>query len=116
MSDDSINRRQVNQPWTVPYATGVIDAGESKMVPHILGSHCALHVAKTAGKLAAVFESLDHTGAMAPTDAQLQAIKDMSADLLAEALRFANLYRFSLAEEHARRVAEKNGGAALPSE
>lgn len=83
-------------------------------VPHILASHCALHVAKTAGKLAAVFEAMDHPvsgsdyGPSLPTDAQLQTIKDMAADLFTEALRFANLYRFDLAAEHARRVDEKN--------
>jgi NTP pyrophosphatase (non-canonical NTP hydrolase) len=63
-----------------------------------------------------VFEALDHreggySGTAGPTDEQLQTIKDMAADLFTEALRFANLYGFSLEAEHARRVAEKNGPA-----
>jgi hypothetical protein len=105
MSNDSINERQRHQPWSVPYSPGVMNA--ERWVPHILASHCALHVAKTAGKLAGVFEGLDHRSS-GPTDAQRQTIRDMAADLLTEALRFANLYGFSLADEHARRVTEKN--------
>ncbi len=113
---DSINERQENQPWTVPYSYGVDEAKGAGFVPHILASHCALHVAKTAGKLAAVFEEMDHPhrmggtayGPSAPYDDGLQTIKNMAADLFTEALRFANLYGFNLADEHARRVAEKN--------
>ena len=108
-----IRERQHNQPWTVPYAQGVEDARASGYVPHILASHCALHAAKTVGKLATVFEAMDHPvrngyGPTAPSDMQLQVIKDMAADLFTEALRFANLYGFDLADEHARRVDEKN--------
>ncbi len=111
---DTIQYRQQNQPWKVPYAEGVNSAA-SELVPHILGSHCALHVMKSAGKIAAVFEALDHPqsylveyGSKGPGADQLQTLKDMSADLLTEALRFANLYGFDLAAEHERRVAEKN--------
>lgn len=117
MMSDSIRERQKRQPWTVPYAAGVKYAQDRGDVPHILASHCALHAAKTVGKLAAVFEAMDHParpdtdwGPSKPTDAQLQTIKDMAADLFVEALRFANLYGFDLADEHARRVVEKNGG------
>ena len=111
-TSDSIKDRQARQPWSVPYSPAVMSAKDHG-VPHILASHCALHVAKTAGKLAAVFEALDHrdggySGMIGPSDAQLQTIKDMSADLLTEALRFANLFKFDLAAEHERRVAEKN--------
>lgn len=101
---------QQNQPWTVPYSRGVQQAAD--YVPHILGSHCALHAAKSVGKLAAVFEALDHRpGTDDERDDQLQTIRDMSADLLTVALRFANLYGFDLATELLRRVQEKNGTA-----
>lgn len=119
----TIEHAQKHQPWTQPYATGVNKAKYS-WVPHILGSHCVLHVSKSVGKLAAVFEALDHPaleyqanpdagcralGAYKPTEAQLQTIKDMAADLMTAALRFANLYGFDLATELERRVLEKNG-------
>ncbi len=110
----TIREAQEKQPWTVPYARGVVYAAKQD-VPHILATHCALHATKSAGKLAAVFEALDHPlnetgyGASRPLDAQLQTIKDMSADLLTAALRFANLYNFDLETELRRRVQEKNG-------
>ena len=116
MSDDSIRKRQEFQPWTVPYSVGVVEAQESLMVPHILGSHCALHAAKTAGKLAAVFEARDHSPTVVPSFEQLQTVKDMAADLFTEALRFANLFGFDLADEHSRRVAEKNEPATPQAE
>lgn len=105
---------QENQPWTVPYAKGVL-AAKSQGVPHILATHCALHAAKSVGKLAAVFEEMDHPlnetgyGPSVPLDAGLQTIKDMSADLVTAALRFANLYNFDLGAELCRRVEGKNG-------
>jgi quinol-cytochrome oxidoreductase complex cytochrome b subunit len=108
MNDLTIKEAQQNQPWTVPYSLGVMHASETT-VPHILAAHTVLHAAKTVGKLAAVFEALDHSGAANPNAEQLQTIKDMSADLLAEALRFANLYGFNLADEAERRTREKNG-------
>jgi len=110
MIDLTIRRAQANQPWTVPYSPNVMEASEHG-IPHILASHCALHAAKTVGKLAAVFEDLDHTQSYkaTPSEAQLQVIKDMSADLLTEALRFANLYGFDLETELRRRVYAKNG-------
>jgi len=102
----TIRDAQLNQPWTVPYSDGVIHAAAGD-VPHILGSHCALHAAKSVGKLCAVFEELDHTGAE-PTTKQLNLIAAMSADLVTEALRFANLYEFDLAAVFVERVAKKN--------
>ncbi len=92
----TIDLAQDRQPWTVPYSQGVQQA--ERIVPHILGSHAALHAMKSVGKLAAVFESLDHSG-NGLTDEQLQVIRDMSADLLTAALRMANLYSFRLADE-----------------
>jgi len=109
----TLRQAQKEQPWTVPYAIGVLQAHKLD-VPHILATHCALHTAKSVGKLAAVFEALDHPlnksgyGASVPLDAQLQTIKDMSADLVTAALRFGNLYGFSVAQELVRRVSEKN--------
>jgi len=109
----TISHAQKHQPWTVPYTPGVYTAFDLGWVPHILGSHVALHVAKTGGKLAAVFETLDHgDGKKATafiTEDQIKVIRDMSADLVIEALRFANLYGFSLAAELDRRTGETNG-------
>ena len=113
--DLTIQVAQDKQPWTVPYAKGVERAREYGDVPHILGSHITLHAIKTVGKIAAVFEALDHSlnssgfGASAPLDSQLQALKDAAPDLLVAALRIANLYGFDLADEFVRRVYEKNG-------
>lgn len=112
--DLTIKKAQAEQPWQGAYSKGVL-AAYREGVPHILGAHTALHVAKTAGKLAAVFEELDHPadqytalGAANLTDAQRQTVKDMAADLVTEALRFANLYGFDLETELRRRVAKQN--------
>lgn len=107
MTDLTINEAQQNQPWTVPYSSGV-ERAETADVPHILGSHTVLHAAKSVGKLAGVFEALDHTSDL-PTPEQQQTIRDMAADLMTAALRLANLYQFRLADELERRVEEKNG-------
>lgn len=113
----TIEFAQRNQPWTVSYSPGVIRAANvwdvqpgadvRADVPHILASHNVLHAAKTVGKLAAVFERLDHTGQLASVE-DIGVIADMAADLLTEALRLANLYRFDLAAVFVRRVEEKN--------
>lgn len=109
MTTDELTIRyaQAKQPWTVPYSEGVARA-EDEMVPHILGSHCALHAAKSVGKIAALFESCDHTG-VDLTPAQAAELGDMAADLMTAALRFANLYGFDLAGALVERVEEKNG-------
>ncbi len=107
IGDLTIRHAQTRQPWTVPYAGGVMHASRTS-VPHILGTHVVLHAAKSVGKLAAVFEALDHEGARA-TDEQRAVIADMAADLMTAALRFANLGSFDLADELKRRVREKNG-------
>lgn len=111
----TVRDAQRKQPWTVPYARGVEHAAKID-VPHILASHCALHAAKSVGKLAAVFEELDHPhsdtspwGRSEPSAEQLATVMAMSADLFTAALRFANLYGFDLADELERRVLEKNG-------
>lgn len=119
MSELTLKRAQEQQPWAQPYAGGVVRAA-NRDVPHILGSHCALHAAKSVGKLASVFEALDHPnhksveGPSYPSTVELQTIRDMSADLVTAALRFANLYGFDLATELERRVREKNGKGYEP--
>ena len=105
-SELTVRHAQAHQPWAVAYSEAVSLASEDD-VPHILGTHNILHAAKTVGKLAAVFEELDHTGKPL-TLMQAEVIKDMAADLFTEALRLANLYGFDLATELVRRVEEKN--------
>ena len=127
--DLTIQYAQKNQPWTVPYSHGVNRAaGTSNLndlndtppdVPHILGSHCALHAMKSIGKIAAVYEARDHDPDWAPHPAgrenvarqRRREIRKMAADLMTAALRFANLEGFDLAEALIERVAEKNGKA-----
>lgn len=104
----TIDWAQQNQPWTVPYSSGVQYSSRHD-VPHILASHDVLHAIKTLGKLASVFEALDHSDQREPDDGQLDTIKDMSADLVTAALRLGNLYQFSVAEQLIARVKEKNG-------
>ena len=114
----TIRHAQIHQPWTVPYSVGVDNAHQYDQIPHVLGSHIVLHIAKTAGKIATVFENLDHGAEKLPngsitqvkhiTPEQHDTLKDMAADLLVEALRIANLYNFDLATEHVRRVEETN--------
>ena len=106
MSDLTIKAAQHGQPWAVPYSPQFSCCSFS--MPHLYASHTTLHAAKSVGKLAAVFEALDHSGAEICDD-QKQTVRDMAADLMTAALRLANLYRFDLATELERRVEEKNG-------
>lgn len=103
----TIQQAQRDQPWTVPYSPGV-DCASRDTIPHILASHTVLHAAKTVGKLAAVFEKLDHTGKEVYVDEVIE-IGNMAADLVTEALRLANLYGIDLARVLIERVKEKNG-------
>jgi len=131
----TIHQAQQNQPWTVPYSAGVrvaaeggyLDALENRghpaLVPHILGSHCVLHAAKSIGKIAAVYEARDHDNGNLQEWAGLRIehkaqIRKMAADLMTAALRFANLEGFDLAEALVERVKEKNGAdfGEIPSE
>jgi hypothetical protein len=57
----TLRKLQDTQPWTVPYSAGIDLAAQNGSIPHILGSHVVLHAGKTLGKLASVFESLDHS-------------------------------------------------------
>jgi len=97
---------QKHQPWTVPYSAGVVESVGK--VDHILATHNTLHAAKTVGKLAAVFEKLDHKGGNATVDDVLD-IGDMAADLITAALRYGNLYGIDIAKVLVERVEEKNG-------
>lgn len=99
---------QSKQPWTVPYSSGVNSALACGLVPHILASHAVLHATKTVGKLATVFEGLDHTDVRITAE-QRETVRAMAADLATAAIRFANLYGFSLADALEERVKEKNG-------
>jgi hypothetical protein len=103
----TFRQAQANQPWTVSYSPQVMEASENT-VPHILGSHCVLHAAKSLGKIAAVYETLDHTG-KTPSDKDKAAIAAAAADLASAAIRFANLHGFDLATVLVERVREKNG-------
>lgn len=111
----TIQHAQDFQPWTVPYSAG-IDVAARGLVPHILASHTVLHAVKSVGKLATVFEALDHSRSTGEegksetiTPAQLDTVQAMSADLLTAALRLANLYGFDLAKVLVDRIQEKNG-------
>ena len=68
-----------------------------------------LHAAKSVGKLATLFEAMDHRESKSMTDEELMTIKAMSADLVTAALRLANLFQFDLDSELCERVKEKNG-------
>lgn len=103
----TIRHAQDHQPWTVPYSPEV-EAANDALVPHILGSHCVLHAAKSLGKIAAIYEALDHTSEHITAEGR-KAIANASADLMSAALRFANLHNFDLADTLIDRVREKNG-------
>lgn len=104
----TIRHAQVHQPWVLPLAP--VHDGR---VPHQLAAHAVLHAAKSTGKLAGVFEALDHSG-LPINDEQRETIKAMAADLMTIALRFANLYQFNIAEVLVERVTEKNGISYRP--
>ncbi len=106
----TISHAQTYQPWMVPYSEGVLLAEID--VPHILASHTVLHAAKTVGKLAAVFEKMDHTGEVASLE-DLKVIGEMSADLVTGAMRLCNLYQIDIACVFCERIKEKNGVSIL---
>lgn len=114
MNNFTLQEVQQIQPWTVPYEAG-IDKASKEFVPHILGTHMVVHAMKTIGKIATIFEELDHSRNISiegkseiMTSDQLQTLKNQSADLVTAALRFANLYQFDLGDVLVERVNEKN--------
>lgn len=108
--DLTVEALQNNQPWVVPYSSELRQSLHH--MPHLLASHTVLHALKSLGKIAAVFESVDHRGG-GLRDSEVAIIRDMAADLFTAALRLANLYRFSLVSELRRRVFQKNGRDVL---
>lgn len=125
----TLNEAQRLHPWNtlnggygaVPYSEGVRRAEVMPGgIPHIQGSHAVMHAAKSLGKLAAVFEALDHKdaapaaspeshGLFGLSDEQRATVCAMSADLVTVALRLAHLYHFDLESELKSRAKEKNG-------
>jgi hypothetical protein len=128
MGDLTIKQAQERHPWNVlnggygavPYSAGVRNAETMPGgVPHIQGSHAVLHAAKSLGKIAAVFEALDHKE-VSPTanhfnhrfglkDAATASLRAATADLFTAALRIAHLYAFDLSDALEERAREKNG-------
>ena len=108
-TDLTIKDAQRLQPWTLPYYWTSSGQG-----PHarreLSARHALLHAQKSLGKIAAVYERMDHQKSvpLGPDTEQFMTIADMSADLMAVALRFANLYGFDLETELRRRVLKKN--------
>lgn len=108
MSKLTIEDAQRLQPWTVPHRWDSLPT-QGYEARELCARHNVFHVMKTAGKLAAVFETVDHGRAgTCVSDEHVDKIRDMAADLMSEALRFANLYGFDIEAELRRRVAEKN--------
>lgn len=93
---------QRNLPWSVPYCEGFKYAKEG--LPHLHGSHVALHAAKSVGKLCAAFEKADHG-----EEVNENTVRESAAELVIAALRLANLYDFPIGEEIMDRLEEKNG-------
>lgn len=96
---------QERQPWAVPYSNAFMSARYH--TPHNMATHATLHAMKSLGKIAAVFEAVDHRGG-ATLDEERDEIASMAADLFTIALRLANLYGFSLVHALSRRVWDKN--------
>lgn len=104
----SLGDMQRSQPWTVPYSSRFEDAASAIRLPYLYATHAVMHAAKSVGKLAAVFEALDHRDSLA-TDEENKTIQAMSADLVTAAMRLANLGSFDLETVLRERVLEKNG-------
>ncbi len=110
----TIEQAQRNQPWTVPYSEEfLMCAGREARqynggrMQHLYATHTVLHAMKSLGKMAAIFEAIDHRGG-GILDEERATVRAMAADLLTAALRFGNLYGFSIVWELARRVRDKN--------
>lgn len=107
----SLQHLQDTQPWVIPYSDAMNRAVDAdRGLGHLQGAHAVLHAQKTVGQLAAVFESLDHSGA--PIEAvpgAVDTVRDKAADLVTAAMRLANLYGFDLAQAVVERSEEKNG-------
>lgn len=105
----TIEHAQRTQPWTQPYARRHDHDARDFRSP-FLARHTLAHLMKSVGKLAAIYEAVDHSDlGPVPSDEQIREIAGLAADCLTAALKFANLYSFSLARELIRRVQDKNG-------
>lgn len=104
----TISHAQSRQPWVLPLHEEIERAIAIDAIPYAFSSHAVLHATKSVGKLASVFENLEHTGKNI-TSEQRAEVAAMAADLVTIALRFANLHNFDLATALVERVAEKNG-------
>lgn len=102
---------QHTQPWTVPYAKRIEEESHKYgRKTDLLARHALLHLTKSCGKIASVFEKIDHSnGGISPSVEERTIIENMSADLVTIAMRFANLYNFDLQAVLQLRVEEKNG-------
>ena len=105
----TIRRAQLKQPWEVPYGARIAEEEDETEQRDLLSRHVVLHVMKSAGKLASVFEKADHDNDHLLNAKGLDVVKAMAADLVTAALRLANLYGFDMQGELEKRVEEKNG-------
>lgn len=103
--DLTVHWLQQRQPWSIPYSDAFECAGHH--TPHNLATHAVLHAMKSLGKIATVFESIDHRGG-AISDDERRVVQEMAADLFTVALRIANLFSFSLVNTLRRPVWDKN--------
>lgn len=96
------------QPWKLPYNPAFNQATrDDRGLGHLMGTHMTLHLSKTVGQIATIFEALDHSGKMVDGE-QVKKLADLSADLVTGAMRYANLYNFNLAESVVCRSEDKN--------
>jgi hypothetical protein len=100
---------QRNQPWVHPYAERHQSFVSDFRSPFMV-NHCVLHITKALGKIAGALEETDHSNlGPVPSDANVSAITNAVADIVASCLKICAVYGCSLAHVLARRVREKNG-------
>lgn len=103
---------QIEQPWARPYGNKWYVKNSEGQLKHTL-----LHASKTLGKISTIVEGLDHSERSWLSDAELDEVGDMAADLVSAALRIGNVVGRSVVHALVRRVKEKNGngyGEPLP--
>jgi hypothetical protein len=99
---------QANLPWTIPYSRE-FDAAKL-LLPHLDMQHAMIHVAKSMGKLAAMFDHADHARQHSPE--AIADVRNLVADLVVCALRMANVSpwgAFGLWEAVIERLGSRNG-------
>jgi hypothetical protein len=108
--DYTLRQLQAALPWSIEYSSGFVEARD--FVTHLDFQHALIHVAKAAGKLAAMCDDADH----GRTEEELfspASVSKLLADLVICALRMANTqphakYRIELQDAVVRRLEEKN--------